>query len=803
MHDLNLTPDHPIYLPLAADARLSPTDYTNDQIWELNLGNSEPPAITFQTTFGLRARFCRIFPRFILNGQVISDPARFHQPVTIHQYYPNYIKLSFKPFPGVNVIHEYWVPSSHVIAGRTKMVNISHDACQIQIEWAEVLVPNPDGNRMSIQEIGLTTILSGETEDLSPVLFLYGGAQAGKSPFPSLYLSSIIPPRSEQVALWAHASLNDMTSSFELAKDVCSKNIDMEVAQISRVNSQRMEIQTGNQDWNTALYLGQTMVDQLFLQSTEACKAASFVGARNPDQGFSLHKIGSDYNHLWSGQSPLDTYYLTNFLLPTSPGLLKGLLDNFLATQAAQGEIDFKPGLGGQRSQLLATPLLGLVAWKYFEYTDDIEYIKSIFPKLLQFFYSWFTTAHDRDSDFVPEWDQIVQTGYEENPLFSHLKDSPAGIDISTVESPDLCSYLFQECQSLILIAKQLAKDKVTIKLKSIAETLNTMVEQSWSDEQACFLYRDRDSHKSPPMEHLGKLMGAGVIELHREFLYPVRPVIHIKSKIEGTRPVQIYIHGTSINDAHRVDHIPAYKVHWHLNSGYLTSEYVYKTIEQIEITGILPDDEVYIQTPNLHFIDQTLLLPIWAGIASEEKAKILINSTIMNKKKFLSPFGIRSRIDFQDLDEIPEEYPTINLLWESMVLEGLIRNGERKKAAELFARTMKAIVHSLKTDMTFHKFYHSETGKPLGAKNTLTSVIPIGLLLNILGIKIVNSSKVEIVGSNPFPWPVTIKFRGLTVVQQEKKALLIFSDGQNITVDNDQPKIISRRKQTQAHIPL
>ena len=96
MREWNYSPDHPISLTISADARLGPTDYTNDQIWELNLGNSEPPAISLQTTFGLRARSCRIFPRFVVSGQSVNNPAHFHRPITIHEYYPNYIKLFFQ-----------------------------------------------------------------------------------------------------------------------------------------------------------------------------------------------------------------------------------------------------------------------------------------------------------------------------------------------------------------------------------------------------------------------------------------------------------------------------------------------------------------------------------------------------------------------------------------------------------------------------------------------------------------------------------------------------------------------------------
>jgi hypothetical protein len=745
-----------------------------------------------QTTFGLRARFCRIFPRFILNGQVITDPKQFNHPITIHHYYPNYINLSFKPFSSINVILEYWVPNSNVIACRTKIVNLSHETCQLQIDWAELLVPTPDGNRMSMQEIGLTSILAGETADLIPVLFLTGGAHSGNSPYPSLNLSYCIPPKGEQETFWTHAALTELNASFELAKNVMSKNWDIEFANISRVHSRRLEIITGNQDWNTALYLSQTLADQLFLQPTPSCLSASFVDTRSPDQGYSLLQDGSDYNHLWNGQTALDAYFLSNFLLPSSPGLQKGLLDNFIATQTHQGEIDLKPGLGGQRAQLLSTPLIAHITWNLYKYNNDIEYLKGIFPKLLAFFFSWFTKEHDRDNDFIPEWDQALQTGYEEHLLFTYHESLSGGLDISTVESPDLCSYLYVECQSLISIAKVIENLEVIDQLEQIADRLKETVEHSWSDNRACFSYRDRDSHFSDPTELLGKLTGAGVIELHQEFPHPVRPTIRIKSKKDGTRPVQIYIHGTSTTGAHCVDHIQAFQVHWHLNAGYFTSKFIYKAIEQIEIAGILPDDEVTVRTPSFTCIDQTLLLPLWAGIPSKDKAKILINLTIMNKKRFLSPYGLRSYIDFQDLGLEAGEFPTIHLPWISFVVDGMIRYGESNKAAEMFTRAMKAVIHSLKTDMTFHKFYDSETGKPSGSINSLSSLIPIGSFLNIIGVKIISSTEVEITGSNPFPWPITMKYCGLTVVQQENKAVIIFSNGQNITVDNSQPQIIT-----------
>ncbi len=64
MPNWNLAAGDPLSLTLAADARLTTTDYTNDQIWELSLGGGEPAALALQTTYGLRAHWMRLFPRF-------------------------------------------------------------------------------------------------------------------------------------------------------------------------------------------------------------------------------------------------------------------------------------------------------------------------------------------------------------------------------------------------------------------------------------------------------------------------------------------------------------------------------------------------------------------------------------------------------------------------------------------------------------------------------------------------------------------------------------------------------------------
>jgi hypothetical protein len=638
----------------------------------------------------------------------------------------------------------------------------------------------------------LNTLLIGKTSNLYPVLFLTGGAKIGKSPYPSLQLSYDIQPHGDQESRWVHASLDEVDKSFELAKQVINKNWPAEFARITRINSVQMEIYTGNTDWDNAIYLSQILAYQLFLQPTAYCNLPSFVSARKMDQGFSLSGDGTDYNYLWNGQSLLDTHYLTNLLLPSSPQLIKSLLNNFLDIQTPTGEIDLKPGLAAQRSHLLATPLLADIVLRLFECCEDYDYLKSVYPKLLSFFLSWFTISHDRDEDRIPEWEQPIQTGFEDHPFFSLQNKWSSRVDISTIESPGLSSYLYRECISLTKIAKHINHTNDLILLESYADMLKAMVDKSWSEQYACYLHRDRDSHVASLGEYLGTIHGAGIINIHKEFNQPVRPVLYFESQQEITHPTKIYIHGIGTTGVHRVEHIPAGKIHWQHQFGSVTSAYVYNSLERIEINGIHPDDQVTVNTVDLTCMDQTLLLPLWAGIPLQERAKILINLTIMNKKKFLGPHGLRSWIELSGINEIPENIYGIHIPWNTLIMEGLMQYGERAKAAELFMRLMKPMCMALQAEISLNKTYHIETGKSQGIQNSISGLVPLGLFLEILGLKIYNPSTIEISGNNPFPWPVTVKYQGLTIIKQVKKTMVTFPDGQRLTIDNDQFRRIS-----------
>src|SRR6185436_7154778 len=108
MRDWRLTQTDPLALRLAADVRFGPTDYADDQIWELTLAGGDPPALALRTTYGLRARDMRIFPSFPAGAFTLTDPEQFVDAPVVHHFTVNRIQATFSPFSGLHVHADYW-----------------------------------------------------------------------------------------------------------------------------------------------------------------------------------------------------------------------------------------------------------------------------------------------------------------------------------------------------------------------------------------------------------------------------------------------------------------------------------------------------------------------------------------------------------------------------------------------------------------------------------------------------------------------------------------------------------------------
>jgi hypothetical protein len=796
MRDWNLRPGDPLSLVLASDARLGPTDYINDQIWELSIGTGDPPALSLNTTYGLRAKAVRLFPRFGQGNETRSDPDGFTRPPEIRQIYPNFALLSFAPFEALDITFEIWIPHSHAIAGRIKVANNGRDERKIRAEMVGQL-SSIDGQRLAPFEMEAVTLLCGFSAGLAPILFMTGGAKAGSGPYPSLSLTMQMMPGEQRQFTWVQSAQKDRETSFAMAREIASQNWEAEKSRIEMLNAGNVEIYSGDPGWDAAFMLSQKQAALLLAGPTSNLPSPSFVITRQPDQGYSLRGDGSDYNHLWNGQTVLEAYYLAGILLPVAPDAVKGLVRDFLAVQDPNGDIDWKPGLGGQRNQLLATPLLAGLIWRIYEQTEDIQFLEQSFEPVCRFVKAWFHEEHDRDRDGIPEWDNPLQSGVDNHPVYSRWPAASLGVDISKIESPSLCALLFHECESVRRIAAVLGKEAQADVFGDFAIRLQDAAEASWDNRSNCYLNWDRDTHFSTPGETILSAQGSGNHILRRDFEHPIRLLIQIRTDETVRRHPMIFVHGRSATGNARVERIDDDQFRWMPGTGQLTGKNVFSRLDRIEIHGLELEDQIQISSVDFHTLDLTLLAPLWAGMPDEDRAKKLVEETVTYPGLFWREYG---------LPICPQPYSTtdqqscwtINLPWNALIGEGLIRYGYQSEAAELISRLLAPVVNSLRKDNAFRRGYHAETGLGQGEYNALNGLAPLGLFLDVLGVRLISSKRIRVSGFNPFPWPVTVKYRGMTVMKQKDRTVVIFPDGQTVTVTDAEPRLVSLEEQDQ-----
>jgi hypothetical protein len=63
---------------------------------------------------------------------------------------------------------------------------------------------------------------------------------------------------------------------------------------------------------------------------------------------------------------------------------------------------------------------------------------------------------------------------------------------------------------------------------------------------------------------------------------------------------------------------------------------------------------------------------------------------------------------------------------------------------------------------------------------------------MQVLGLEIQSDRRLTLSGKNPFPWPVTVKYRGLTVTRQAENTEITFPDGQTLTLKDPTEAVIS-----------
>lgn len=792
MRDWSLSLGDPLHLSLAADARLCQTDYVNDHIWEVELGSNDPErsAVGIHTTFGLRARSMRIFLRFSEGDASVTDPNTFAGKPSLRRFYPNFLTLDFVPFENLQTKVDFWVPASHAVAGRIMLTNKSTATRQIQLEVCAALA-HLNGQSIIPTQQQLVNILAGQTSGIAPVIFMTGGPKHGPGPHASLLLDLELGPGATRTLSFAQAALDTVAAGFDLARKTAARPWQAELARIEMLDAgQTLDIRTGDIEWDAALAFSQKAAHALFLNGNGGLPNPTFMQTRHADNGHSPKGDGLDYPPAWNGQFALDAYYLSN-ILSAAPQVTKNLLLNFLVTQDEDGEIDGKPGLGGQRGKFQCMPILASMAWKYFQISQDADFLNDAYPKLVKFFWSWFSGQHDRDRDGVPEWDHILQTGFEDNPLFDVWHPWSQGLDVSYVHSPALESMLYREAQMLAKIARQVGKpEEETTLITAQAQKVRTSIDAGWNPRNSFFAYRDRETEEISVGKVIAKRRGDGSMRPNFESETPVRLLVEIQTNSPAAKRPEIEISEYVTKSKGETEIIAGHQFQWRTGGLVATTKNIFSRVGRVSVVGLDEKDKINVKIIDTTGEDLTLALPLWAGAVEQQRAYTMIGRNMMSAERFDRPFGLPSLPNVPDR-EAETVSMSVSLPWNMMIAEGLLAYGFRAEATRLTAHLMNAVIQNLKQNRAFYQRYHAEKGTGIGERNSLTGFAPVGLFMQALGVTILSSTRVRLEGRNLFPWQVTIKYKGLTIVRGSEQTTITFANGESVIVKDDAPCIV------------
>jgi hypothetical protein len=210
-----------------------------------------------------------------------------------------------------------------------------------------------------------------------------------------------------------------------------------------------------------------------------------------------------------------------------------------------------------------------------------------------------------------------------------------------------------------------------------------------------------------------------------------------------------------------------------------------------VDVIGLDEKDKVIVRTVDLTAQDHTLFLPLWAVLPDQQRAQTLIGRALLDEARFDKPFGIPACAS----NLTPEAESTtlsIHLPWNQLIGEGLLAYGFHTEAARLTEHIMAAVIKNLKQNRAFYQRYHAGTGAGIGERNALTGLAPLGLFLQTLGVTIFSGTRVRLEGKNPFPWPVTIQYRGMTIQRGADSTEVTFLNGKSVTVTDTTARIIS-----------
>jgi hypothetical protein len=160
----------------------------------------------------------------------------------------------------------------------------------------------------------------------------------------------------------------------------------------------------------------------------------------------------------------------------------------------------------------------------------------------------------------------------------------------------------------------------------------------------------------------------------------------------------------------------------------------------------------------------------------------MIVQKHLLHPERYGQPFGLPYCPGASDAPDDRERWQ-VSMQWNTLIVEGMLRYGYRQEAAEVLTRLMRAATAEYRKESGLRPAYDAVNGRAWGERDHLAGLFPTTTLLRVLGIRELSPGKVFVEGNNPFPWPVTVKYRGMKIHRQATQTLVTFPDGQTALV--------------------
>jgi putative isomerase len=110
----------------------------------------------------------------------------------------------------------------------------------------------------------------------------------------------------------------------------------------------------------------------------------------------------------------------------------------------------------------------------------------------------------------------------------------------------------------------------------------------------------------------------------------------------------------------------------------------------------------------------------MWAGVATPEQAKQMVEKNLIDTNTFAAPYGIRSLSKMEKMYDLRATSNPSNWLgpiWLNanyLTFRGLVKYGYRGEARQLVEKSVKLIGMDYEKNGALHEFYLPDNGEPV-----------------------------------------------------------------------------------------